>query len=513
MPLAGGILIGLIFHWFAKEHQGVGIVHVSERLGYHQGRMPIRNTLLQMIGAAISLISGQSVGREGPSVHMGAATGSLLSQWIRLPNNSMRIMVGCGVAAAIAASFNTPLAGVIFAMEVVLMEYTIASFTPIILAAVSATVLTRAFYGDSPAFSVPTMSFESSWELPYVLILGLVMGAIAALFIHIAGTVSSRYGQRPILTRMTIAGALMGALAVFVPQIMSIGYDTVNAALLGNIGLGLLLLILLAKLIASAMAVGLGVPAGFIGPTMVIGATAGGALGVIAGLIFPGEVSNSGFYAMLGLAAMMAATFQAPLSALTAMVELTANPQVILPTMLAVVSSGITSREIFGKVSIVLTLLQTRGLDYRNNPVAQSLRRVGVTSVMDRSFVESKNQLTVTEAMTLLNGQPQWVVVREAADKQFLLRAAELARFIEQHDQEQIELEEIPAQRWQWTSIEPQATLQEALETLDSSQAESLLVIRQRPFASDQIYGVLNRDTIEANYALRPRYNSDNRQQ
>lgn len=507
LPLLGGILIGVIFHWFSKNQASVGVVHVAERLAYHQGRLPLRNTLLQVAGAAVSLISGHSVGREGPSIHLGAAVASLLGQWARLPNNSIRVLVGCGAAAAIAASFNTPLAGVIFAMEVILMEYTIASFTPVILAAVGATVLMRIFYGDSPSFTVPPVTMQSAWELPYVLVIGLVIGALAALFIHLAGGISRSFGKQAVLQRMTIAGAVMGALAIFAPQIMSIGYDTVNAALLGDIGIGLLILIVVTKLLASAAAVGLGVPAGFIGPTLVIGATAGAVMGITAQALFHDSVSSVGFYAMLGMAAMMAATLQAPLAALAAMIELTANPQIILPGMLAVITSGLTSRELFGKTSLILTLLQTRGLDYRNNPVAQSLRRVGVTSVMDRNVAESRAQLANNDAHALLQKNPQWIVVLdEEPGKRFLLRAADLARYLEQDEPATITLNDIPAQRLHWTAIEPQSTLQEALEALNNSNADMLVVLRKRPFASDQIYGVLNRDTIEANYRLRPRY-------
>ncbi len=515
LPLFGGILIGVIFHWLSKNDSSVGIVHVSERLAYHQGRLPLRNTLLQIVGAAISLISGQSMGREGPSIHLGAASASLLGQWAHLPNNSIRVLVGCGAAAAIAASFNTPLAGVIFAMEVILMEYTIASFTPVILAAVAATVLTRIFYGDSPAFSVPPMAMQSAWELPYVLVTGLVVGTLAAIFIHLAGKLSLSFSQHAVWQRMLIAGAIMGLVAVFAPQIMSIGYDTVNASFAGSMGISLLLIIIGAKLIASATAVGLGVPAGFIGPTLVIGAGAGAVMGLIGQALFPETISSTGFYAMLGMAAMMAATLQAPLSALTAMVELTANPHIILPGMLAVITSGLTSRELFGKTSLVLTLLQTRGLDYSNNPVAQSLRRVGVTSVMDRSFAESTEQLSRDKALSMLQKNPQWIIVVEhlrlghkAPGKPFLLRAADLARHTEQSKDETIQLRDIPADRLHWVDVEPQSTLQEALETLDKSQADILVVLRKRAFASDQIYGVLSRDTIDAHYHLKPRYAS-----
>ena len=148
LPVAGGLLIGLLWQALKPAGREVGIIHVMERLAYHQGRLPWRNAVAQFIGAALSIISGHSVGREGPSVHLGATSGSLLGQWLRLPNNTNRTLAACGIAAAIAASFNTPLAGVIFAMEVVMMEYSLISFAPVILSAVTATTLTRIVFGE-----------------------------------------------------------------------------------------------------------------------------------------------------------------------------------------------------------------------------------------------------------------------------------------------------------------------------------------------------------------------------
>ncbi len=156
LPIAGGLLIGVIFQRASLGSRQVGVVHVMEQLAYHSGRMPWKNAALQFFGGALSIMSGHSVGREGPVIHVGAASSSLLGQWLGFPNNSIRVLVACGVAASIAASFNTPIAGVIFAMEVVLMEYTLAGFTPVILAAVAATSLTRVVYGSAPAFDIPS---------------------------------------------------------------------------------------------------------------------------------------------------------------------------------------------------------------------------------------------------------------------------------------------------------------------------------------------------------------------
>ena len=184
LPIGGALLIGLLFHLTSKGNYVTGVVQLLERMAYHQGHFSLRSLLLQFFGAAIALISGQSMGREGPCVQLGGASGSLVGQKLGLPNNAIRTLVGCGVAAAIGASFNTPLAGVIFSLEVVMMEYTLASFTPVILAAVSATAVSRLVYGDDPAFIIPPLHYGSLAELPVVLVLGIVVGCCAAALIH-----------------------------------------------------------------------------------------------------------------------------------------------------------------------------------------------------------------------------------------------------------------------------------------------------------------------------------------
>lgn len=161
LPIAGAILIAAIFKLFAKKNLSVGVSHVMERLSYHQGYLTIRSLIMQYVGAAIAIISGQSLGREGPAIHLGAATSSIVGQKLGLPNNTIRTLVACGTAAAIGASFNTPLAGVIFALEVVMMEYTLASFLPVILSAVSATAITRAVFGHEVVFSVPNFQLTN----------------------------------------------------------------------------------------------------------------------------------------------------------------------------------------------------------------------------------------------------------------------------------------------------------------------------------------------------------------
>ncbi len=246
---------------------------------------------MQYLGGGIAIITGQSLGREGPAIHLGAAMSSLLAQHLGLPNNTIRTLVACRTAAAIGASFNTPLAGVIFALEVVMMEYSLASFLPVILSAVSATAVSRAVFGTEIIFSVPSFQLTTLLELPYVMFLGIVTGVVAFVFIYLTRLSSQASKNFSLWTKFAIAGTVTGILAMITPQIMGIGYDTINNTLVDNIGLTLLIMIFAAKLIATACSVGMGLPAGLIGPTFVIGACLGGIMGLIAQPIFP-ELSS-----------------------------------------------------------------------------------------------------------------------------------------------------------------------------------------------------------------------------
>ena len=184
LPLTMAALLGTAFHYLSREDRRTGVTYVIERFNLFQGALSLRSLLVQFFGAAATLIGGLSMGREGPAVHMGAAGSSLLAQWARLPNNSVRILTGCGSAAAISASFNTPIAGVIFAMEVIMMEYSIGTFIPIILASVVGAAMTRAVYGHEPAFAVPEVQLGSLLELPYVVLCGALFGVLAAALIY-----------------------------------------------------------------------------------------------------------------------------------------------------------------------------------------------------------------------------------------------------------------------------------------------------------------------------------------
>jgi CIC family chloride channel protein len=501
IALGGGVLIGFLYRFTRESSHTVGVLHVLERLAQHQGRLPWRNTLVQFIGGGISMVAGHSVGREGPSAHLGAASSNLPAQALNFPNNSLRVLAACGAAAGIAASFNTPLAGAVFAMEVLLMEYTVAGFVPIIMATVSATALSRAVFGHHLAYNIPPMDLGSLVELPYILFCGVAIGVLAAGFSRLFQLVSSQGQRLPNWLRPMLGGLVVGVCGMAVPQVMGIGDDTVNSLLVGEAAVGLLLLILVVKLIATTGGIGLGLPGGIIGPALFIGAAAGALLSALGAKLGLNGADAYGFYALLGMGAMMAGTMMAPMAGLIAILELTGEPNIILPGMLAIVAATITSGRLSGRESLFHSLLRSRGLIYRTDPLAQSLRRIGVAVAMNRHVAVLPRRATAEQVDEALVRQPQWILVREEEKSDTLLKAVALvvARK-ELPDEEQYDLMDIPGDRLQAAAIDIRATLQEAQDRMRQSGAEVLYVIGQTVPGLPRVQGVLTQEEIDDSY-------------
>ncbi|MDZ7668995.1 MAG: chloride channel protein [Gammaproteobacteria bacterium] len=485
LPVAGMCLLAGLFAWLPADALRFGVPHVMERLSRHQGYLPLRNALAQFWGGIGALAAGLSGGREGPAVHLGAASASLMGRAFQLPNNAIRTLVACGTAAAIAGSFNTPMAGVIFAMEVVMMEYTIGSFIPVILAAVTSTLLTHYFIGAEPAFEVAPTRLASLLEIPFIVLCGVVIGTLAAGYSRLV-QLFARFHARPFWLRALVAGAFTGAAAVVTPEVMGVGYDTVNAAMAGQLAMLTLAGVVLLKSLTSAAAVGLGMPVGIIGPTFVIGAAIGGLMGA-AGAMLPGaEAASIGFYVMLGMAAMMAAVLQAPLAALMAVLELTANPNVILPAMLVIVVATMVTGVTFRQRSVFLATLAAQGLEYPPNPVRAHLQRAGVTSIMNRSLARLGEVCSYREACEALARQPRWIVVESRPGQvRCLLNAGDLRNHVaelkiqagaEPDPDTQISLLRIPGVRRDTADVDYRATIEEAQALLDAPHVEALCV-------------------------------------
>lgn len=503
LPLAGGIVLGVALHFLTDSQRRVGVMHVMERMVYHQGHLPWRNAVVQFVGGVVALVSGQSVGREGPSAHLGAASSNIPAQALHLPNNSLRVLLACGAAAGIAASFNIPLAGTVFAMEVLMMEYTVAGFAPVILAAVSATFLTRMVFGEHLAFQVPLLELGSLLQLPYVIVLGIAVGALGAAFGGAINLFGRAGGRLPVWLSLSLAGLVVGICGLLEPGAMGIGDRTVTRALDGHLGVQLLAILLLLKFLASTTALGLGVPGGVIGPSLVLGAAAGGLLGALGaglGVVPEGAI---GMYALLGMGAMMAGTLQAPLTGLIAMLELTGHPGVILPGMLAVIMATISYGLLYRRESIFRTMMRSHGLDYRDDALAQSLRRIGVAGVMDRAVTTVPAELDRERAERTLKENLTWLLIRRKDEPDLLLAAVDLVRALKENpDADTFDLREVPGSRLQASAIDMQASLQEARKMMQDTGAEALYVTRHTVPGVIRVYGVLLNEDIERGYRL-----------
>lgn len=506
LPTTGAVGLGYLVSRMRSDVRAVGVVHVMERLRRHQGHLPWRNAGMQFSVGSVALLTGQSGGREGPAVHLGAATSSILGQLLALPNNSIRTLVGCGTAAAIAGSFNTPLAGIIFAMEVVLLDYSIASFIPVILAAVSATLLGQAAFGDHTAFDVPdAIRLHGFNEIPFMIIEGLLIGIVAGTFIWCCRRISSIQAGT-IWLRFSIAGAITGLVALAIPEVLGVGYDTVELALDGKLAATTMLAVAIAKAATSCITCGVRMPVGLIGPSLVIGATAGGAMGQLFNALLPAYAADPAMHVMLGMAAMMGATLHAPLAALLTVVELTGNPNATLPAMLTIIVATITARTLFKQKGIFVELLSAQGLNLERQLAFPHLDRVGAASVMERNIVCLKTPITVAEATRALQDKPVWIVVEGAHGPFFLLNPADLESHLltlrsphhpTPRSPATIDLEEIPALRLDVTSIDLQATLHEAWTRLEKTNAEALCVRRVVAPMVAPTMGVLTKEACD----------------
>ena len=498
-PLLGGVILGVIFHFIPEENRKMGVVHTLECLQNYNGKLPLINTIAQFVGASISIIAGHSVGREGPSIHLGASTGSLLAQKLNLSDEARHTLLACGVAAAIAASFNTPIAGVIFSLELIIMEYRVNSLMPIIIAALVATIISRAIFGNSAILDAPNLGSLPHDELFLVIITGILIGLISVIFIRLLVLVSEKSKPIPVFIRLTLAGAITGLLALLAPQIMGIGYDTVADSFQNNIALGTLLLICVVKILATTLGLGLGLPGGLIGPTLFIGAITGSTIAAIIQLIAPESVSSPAIYAMIGMGAMMGATLQAPLAALMAIFELTVNTDIILPGLLCIVAASLTSSELLRQPSVFNALMRTnKDPENSYNPI-ESLTIRDLSRQINKKFSFIIEKSPTSELAKAIKRGNQWLLI-DQGDKSFRVIHRDDIQNIDLTQSSFIDLSDPSLINRFFQPIEITENLETALTRLDeNSTLEGFYVTQSKPGKEDKLIGILSREDV-SNY-------------
>jgi len=389
IPALGGMVVGPLVYFLAREAKGHGVPEVMEAVALRGGIIRKRIVVVKTLASAISISTGGSVGREGPIVQIGSAIGSALGQFLKVSADRMRTLVGCGAAAGIAATFNAPIAGSMFALEVILGDFGLATFSPIVIASVVATAVSRAYLGDTPAFIVPTYELVSAWEFPMYLVLGVFCAVVGVTFTKILYRIEDLFDEFkfPEYLKAIVGGLILGFGGLVFPQILGVGYGAIDLALMQQLTWWLLLVLIAVKILATSITIGSGGSGGIFAPSLFLGAMAGGFFGAIVHNLFPNVTASPGAYSIVGMGAVVSATTHGPLAAILILFEMTGSYKIILPLMLSCIVGTIASGQLL-RDSIYTLKLGRRGIDIREGKEVNTLKSMFVKDVMNTN-VES----------------------------------------------------------------------------------------------------------------------------
>jgi CIC family chloride channel protein len=398
-PTIGGLLVGPLIYFFAREAKGHGVPEVMEAVALRGGRIRPVVALVKSLASSLSIGTGASVGREGPIVQIGSTIGSSVGQAMHLSDDRVRNLVACGAAGGIAATFNSPIAGVIFALEVILGDFSVKSFGTVVLASVTASVVGRAAFGDIPAFEVPQYTLNSLWEYPLYIALGIVSALVGVLYVrslYASEDLFDRWKSVPEWSKAAIGGLILGAMVLayrevpglgfdHMPHVFGVGYETIESGLLGNKVILAMLALVVLKILATSITIGSGGSGGVFAPSLFIGSMLGGSMGLIFAHLIPGVPGPPGAYALVGMGAVFAGATHASMSAVLIIFEMTGDYKIILPLMLAVVTSTLISSALLNRESIYTLKLTRRGVRLRRGRDTDVLESVQVSEVMSQT--------------------------------------------------------------------------------------------------------------------------------
>lgn len=412
LPAIGGLIFGPLIYFFAREAKGHGVPEVMLAVAQKGGRIRPIVAAVKSLASAICIGSGGSVGREGPIVQIGSALGSALGQLFRMSEARIKLLVACGAAGGIAATFNAPIAGVFFALEIILGEFSTRSFGVVVIASVTASVIGRFAFSNVPAFPLPSYQTLYVAEFPLYALLGVLGAGAGIALTRILYWFEDRFDaiHLPEYLKPIPGGLALGLLGFFLPQVFGVGYPAMSTALSGHDAPGLLLLLVVAKILAVSLTIGSGGSGGVFAPSLFIGAMLGEAYGTFFQGVFPGVVTHPGNYGLVGMAAVFAGAARAPMTAVIILFELTGDYSVILPLMAAVVMSTAVS-ELLSKETIYTLKLRRRGIDLRAGKGDGLLHQIRAEQAMTTNLLLLPHTLTVAEAIKKLKQTHQWAVL------------------------------------------------------------------------------------------------------
>ncbi|MEV6791915.1 chloride channel protein [Streptomyces sp. NPDC051320] len=365
VPVVGGLLYGPLVDRFAKEARGHGVPEVMLAVTQRGGRINANVAVVKSLASALTIGSGGSVGREGPIVQIGSALGSTLGRLTKVTEARVRLLVACGAAGGIAATFNAPLAGVFFAMELILRDFAIESFGAVVLSSVAASVIGRAAFGNAAFLNLPSFHVEHVAQYGLFALLGIAAGLVGVGFTRILYWVEDACDwawRGPEWLRPAVGGLLLGVVLLLLPEMYGVGYPVLEKATEGGYAAGFLLLLLVGKILATSLTIGIGGSGGVFAPSLFVGAMLGSAYGAGLHVLLPGTAGAAGAYALVGMGAVFAGSARAPITAVVILFELTGEYSIILPLMLAIVTATLVSK-LLSRDTVYTLKLRRRGID------------------------------------------------------------------------------------------------------------------------------------------------------
>ncbi|HUU56816.1 MAG TPA: chloride channel protein [bacterium] len=501
----GGLVVGLLIHFFAREAKGHGVPEVMAAVAVRGGIIRPRVAVVKAIASSICIGSGGSAGREGPIVQIGASIGSSVGQLLHLSAQRVRTLVGCGAAAGIAATFNAPIAGALFSLEVILGDFGFRNFAPVVLSSVVGAAVGRWYFGNTPSLTVLHFQVRSAEEFLLYALLGVIAGVAGVLFTR------SLYGEEdffdkvikavPTPVRTMAGGALVGTLGIFAPQILGTGYGPIDAAVSNMYPFYFLLLLFVAKMFATTTTLGSGGSGGIFAPSLFMGAMLGGAFGVGARLLFPSFTAQPGAYALVGMGAMVTAATHAPLTAVVILFEMTDNYSIILPLMTACVIALVVSRRL-DHLSIYTTKLKRAGIELREGKDVDVLKSINARDVMRREFETVSSGMLFRDLMEFVQTARQNSFPVVGGDNRLVgvISMQNLRRWINERSFSNVVVAEELAQR-DIVTVSEDETLYTVWDKFERLDVESLPVVRMDD--PGRLAGLLFRKDAYAAYTSR----------
>jgi CIC family chloride channel protein len=497
IPTAGGLIAGTIITFFVPEAKGPGVSEIIKSVARVKGYIRHRVTFLKALVSSLLLGSGASVGREGPIAQIGASVGSSIAQIFNIAPELHRVLLASGTAAGISATFNAPIAGTFFAIEIVLLDIEINYISHIMISSIVASVFSRMFWGQFPVFILDNFQLLAYWELLLYLVVGILAGCISILFVKLLFSVQVIFDRFPIKQWLKpgLAGLILGGLGLQFPHVLGVGYETMNWALAGTLGLKLALILLFLKMTATCISIGSGMSGGIFAPSLFLGSTLGVAVGAGTHMIFPQLVINPTCYALAGMGAVVSGTTLAPITAILTIFELTYNYHIILPLMVSCITSFTLVRAFFGYSVYEMKLLK-QGINIVRGHDITILRSLIVNDFMSKTFEtisDFESLLSVVDKM-MVSPYPHFVVQNRNQDLVGVLSLRDIKYSL--HNFEDLKDFVVAADLMSSNviTISAEDSLEHAMSLFETYTISFLPVIH--PLNPQKVQGILKKDAL-----------------